>query len=817
MKHIFLSFLLFAFLTAANAQMNDTALAKLITNLRNYYELNPVEKCFVHTDKAFYQPGEAVWFSTWLTLLGKPSTLSKVIYTDLSDASGKIYHKGMWKTENGLANGNYHLPDTLATGIYRLRSYSLWMLNQPFTIGEQYFFVLGKKDQSKSFVPAASTSSVSFFPEGGTFVNGISNRVAFQISREDGLPVLKVYALKLMDAANNTIVSSPFFENGTGLLEFVPEKNKTYKLVIQHNLNSSEIFQLPVAANDGMVLKVTNLSPAKLFIGAEATEAFINTHKKIIVLAQQDGKVVLLNEFNLEEQQNATVLNKKNLSNGFIQVTAFDEQLNPLAERWILVQQNNASTIGLNPLTVNTQPKGLNSFELTFNGIDTPNVSIAVIPADLPMPGFIHPINAENYFHIQSNKQQKNYSFNLNTIADSLRTVYHDVLALTTRPGNFSWEQIKTGRQTLLNYFFETGISIRGSVVKDKESMAFDSSRINIITKGEDSTTIMSTARADKKGSFAVNDLDFWKKATVYLQGVTKEKKKRKVSFSLQPSYIDTLSKITTSFLLNPKLTEEKIISQQQNDFIKNYSTSNLGKELSEIIIKGKKITKEDSVSQVYTSDLFRNSDFSVIPNENFGYASVWQMLQELIPGLYVSSATSNEPMVSFNRYTLSNDRVANGDGTSNSVSAVPIAFFLNEIPIDAWEVSMINPADIALIKANRTPNVIVGSFAIGAGAEGSIMIYTKKNAGKKPGFDASSLTGYSISASFSVPDFSNPEIIKIEDRRTTLLWQPHIKFDSSGKAIIQFYNNDYTKKFKVVIQGIDKNGNLYYLEKIVE
>ncbi len=817
MKQILLSITAFFSLHVGIAQENDSALAKLIINLRHFYELNPVEKCFLQTDKSFYQPGEAIWFSSWLTLLEKPSTLSKVIYTDMSDAAGNIYHKAMWKMENGFVSGNFYLADTLKTGTYRIRAYSLWMLNQPVTIGEQYIFIIGKNDLSKSFVALPAKPLVSFFFEGGRLVNGISNRVSFQLSGADGTTLEKVYGLKLKDTAGNIIVTTPFFYNGTGFFEFVPQKNKSYKLVVQQNLNSSENFQLPHAVDDGIVLKVNNLSPAKLFIAADATEGFVNQHKKIIILVQQNGKVVFLNKFNLEDQQNATVLNKKNLANGLVQVTAFDEQLNTLAERWILIQQHNPSKLSFNNITPDKQPKGLNKFELNFTGADTPHLSLSVIPADLPMPGFIHSTNAENYFYIQSNLKEHSYTLNWNTITDSIRSLYLDALSLTTQPQGFNWEMIKLGKQTALTYYFETGISIRGFVVKDKETMAFDSSSVNIITKGEDSTTIMSTAKINSKGVFAVNDLDFWKKATVYLQGLTKEKKKRKISFSLQPSYIDTLSKVSTPFLLHPKLTEERTVTQQQADFIKNYSVSKLGKELTEIIIKGKKTTKEDSLSRIYSSELFRNSDFSFIPNENFGYASVWQILQESIPGLYVSSATANEPMVSFNRYTLSNDRVANGDGSANSVTAVPIAFFLNEIPIDVWEVSMINPADIALIKANRTPNVIIGSFSAAAGAEGSIMIYTKKNTKAQLGFDASSLTGYSFSGLFTLPDFSKPEIQKTEDRRTTLLWQPHVKFDSKGKAIIQFYNNDYTQQFKVVVQGIDKRGNLYYLEKIIE
>lgn len=802
----------------SNAQHNDSLLAKVITNIRSYHVLNPYERTFTTTDKQFYQPSETVWFKTLLTLNEQPSKLSHVIYTDVTNAKGKLLMKHMWRAEHGTANGSFYLPDSLTTGMYRLRSYSLWMLNEPGSIHEVYFFILGKNDQAKSFVVSNSETVVQVFPEGGTLVAGLPNRVAFSAYCKDGLPVTELSSVELVDAAGAKIAMLPFFYRGIGYFEFVPAQNTNYKLVVKDKAGLQKSVELPVVFTNAISLKLSNLSPSKVLIETIVDDLFITNNKSVMVLAQQNGQIVFANRFQLDEDQKAAIIQKKNLSNGLLQVTIFNEQMQPLSERFIIVTKQSDASVYIDNINFSSAPKTINSFDLNFKGIDTPNLSISIIPFDLPAPSFVLANNIQSTTLNTFNQQkEKRIVPAYKEVADSLQNTFADAVILTMQPHRFTWPEIISGKQPAIHYFFETGISVRGYVKKDKENMQYDSSKVELITKGEDSTTILSYAKPDSRGAFAVNDLGFMKRATVFIQAITKEKKKRQVNFELLPSYIDTLEKLYFSFALNPTLTATTTNFQSQDLFVKNYSTSKLGTELSEIVVKGKKVTKEDSLSQIYSTELFRNSEYTIIPDEKFAYASVWQMLQEYIPGLYVSSATANEPSVSFSRYTLSNDRVSNGDGSANSTSAVPIAFFLNEIPIDIFEVSMINPRDISLIKANRMPNVMIGSFANAAGAEGSIMIYTKKNLGAKFKFDAHQLTGYSLVGNYFSPDYSKPEPQKIEDRRTTLLWQPTIKFDNNGIAKIQFYNNDYTKKFKVVIQGIDKNGNLFYLEKIIE
>lgn len=801
-RTLIISFLLFFSLNCFS-QQTDTLLARLITNLRTFYEMNPDEKCYAHLDKSFYQPGETVFLKAYLTLNNGFSTLSNVVYTDMSDAGGRLLHKAMWKAENGTANASIFLPDTLSTGLYRIRCYSLWMLNQPHAINEQYIFVQGRKDQSKSYITTPGALQAKFFPEGGQLIQDVVNRVAFRVHDAHQLPPVGIKAV-LTDEAGSTTAEPLVFENGIGLVEFTPLAGKKYRLQITSDKNAGQQFSLPPASSMGINLKTENLSSTKVFIQANATDQFIDQNKTVYMLAQQNGKTVALQQLNLADMQNATVINKKNLQQGMMQVTLFSEQLQPLAERWIWVQLPSTGSLELNTSALTFGPKSKNTFSISFSGVDTPQLSVSVVPADLPTYSFINTPDIQTYGMLHSNETGPHFVLpSLQKIKAEDYSKFLDAVTLTMQPSRFNWQQIRKGTLEPLTYFFETGISLRGMVKKDKERMEFDSSKIDLITKAADSSTIFSASRIDERGAFAVNDLHFSKFASVSGLATTKEKKRRKVEFDLLPSYIDTLQGPLPKPNYQPVYTGNAAPKAMNETFVKYYSVADIGKELQEIVVKGK--TKQeryiDSLNQALSSESFRTSEFTKVPDSNFTYISFAQLFEQEFLGF---------------RFNTGYDRVAGMDGSASTgmASGDVVSYYLNEVPIDATELNFINPADVVLIKVNRNANLHLGVMGPGP----SVLIYTKNKRGSgRFGLSTSYITGYSIPLSFRSPEYSSTDTIKSEDRRTTLLWQPQVQFGADGKAVIYFFNNSYTTKYKIIIQGIDKKGNMYFIEKTVE
>jgi hypothetical protein len=107
-----------------------------------------------------------------------------------------------------------------------------------------------------------------------------------------------------------------------------------------------------------------------------------------------------------------------------------------------------------------------------------------------------------------------------------------------------------------------------------------------------------------------------------------------------------------------------------------------------------------------------------------------------------------------------------------------------------------------------------------------SLSIYTKKSddfkedAKKMPSnLIKMKIAGYSPVKEFYSPDYSVAKDKQANaDLRSTLYWQPYIITNKENpEASFSFYNNDITSRFKVVIEGMNEEGKLIHIEKIIE
>jgi hypothetical protein len=71
----------------------------------------------------------------------------------------------------------------------------------------------------------------------------------------------------------------------------------------------------------------------------------------------------------------------------------------------------------------------------------------------------------------------------------------------------------------------------------------------------------------------------------------------------------------------------------------------------------------------------------------------------------------------------------------------------------------------------------------------------------------------------FYSPNYlENNALNENEDLRTTLYWKPYVLTDRDNKHVsFDFFNNDITKKFRVVLEGFNEEGKLTHIEQIVQ
>ena len=150
-----------------------------------------------------------------------------------------------------------------------------------------------------------------------------------------------------------------------------------------------------------------------------------------------------------------------------------------------------------------------------------------------------------------------------------------------------------------------------------------------------------------------------------------------------------------------------------------------------------------------------------------------------------------------------------------NSGAKWNVQVVINESPSDLSMLRTIRADEIALVKFYEAGFVGVGSGSPG----GAVAVYTKKQTQEGGVFDKVDYVyydGYSIAKEFPSPDYKDGKK-EGPDNRSTLYWNPDVFTDNETKSFkLNFYNNDVTKKFRVVVEGFDAAGKLIHIEKIV-
>jgi hypothetical protein len=804
------------FLVAAPAARSQNI--NIDSLLEKFTSSYPQEKVFLQTDRSSYFAGETVWMKAWCTIDGLPSYLSRILYIDLVNSKGEVLQKKMFRLDSlSSTPADFDITMSIPSGTYALNAYTLWMQNFPDFVFHKEIFIYGNDYKTDAKKTAAPSLKMQFFPEGGDMIQGLSNRVAFKAFSNKGLPVIiKGY---ISDNTGKQVASFASEHDGMGAVELQVEPGKEYTAYIPTGNGADLQFKLPTPKTQGITLKIENGNPQKLFVLLDRSENQKDKYSKIKVVAQINHKLVYEANLNLDQDQNAFSINKKLLPAGIMQVTAFDINNNPLAERLAFIENYEVVKPVIKADTLNFKERAGNHISFSLpqnnkasiaaavtnnNGDNTISQSIAsslLLTSDLK--GFV---NDPGYYF--KDKEQS--------------TLHHlDLLLMTQGWRRFEWKSLLAGQYPALKYPVESGIWLAGKVTKSDRSEAVKEGKVSFIIKGEDSTKILAESQLTDKGEFLLKDLVFLKKATIAYQGTNNKKENLIVDVHVTPGYIDTLMKTFRKPFVDLDTSNSDALAQYVRNNIKP-DTSGKG-YLGNVTVVAKRMSKEDSLNVTYTNGVFTMGK-AVDPSAFQYYTTPWQILQASVPGIRVEG-NPFDPTVFFTRFQGLNG-ISSNTGSAVSVGESSagesfnivmeengIAYYLNEINVSKDVINALSVEDIALIKVLKNEAAALGATA------GAIAFYTKKGVPARStvyqkSFTKIEKTGYAVVRQFYEPDLS----FKREgaDARLTLYWNGDIKPRKDGRYHLQFSNDDVTKEFRVVVQGIDKTGKLIYAEQVI-
>ena len=192
-KLVFVCMLFMACSFGAHGQ--DTTGRGIISKLIAFLNTHNSEKAYLQFDRSYYVAGDTIYFKAYVTQgeQHQLSNLSGVLHADLISPDNKIASSIKLQLINGLAWGDFFLPDSLPKGNYRVRAYTQLMRNE----GDGAFFErlipVGSAEAQKiaESISAGSRAGekkadVQFLPEGGNLVSGIKSKIAFKAIGADG-------------------------------------------------------------------------------------------------------------------------------------------------------------------------------------------------------------------------------------------------------------------------------------------------------------------------------------------------------------------------------------------------------------------------------------------------------------------------------------------------------------------------------------------------------------------------------------------------------------------------------------------------------
>ncbi|MEO5946664.1 MAG: MG2 domain-containing protein [Chitinophagaceae bacterium] len=793
-------------------------------NLDKWRNDYPQEKIYLQTDKSYYVAGEDMWMKAWCTTIDGPTYLSRIIYIDIVDQKGTVVQKKMYQLDSlGSTAVNFSIPGNFLSGNYSVNAYTLWMLNFPEFISRKNIFIYGN-----DYKPADNISNktgaklqLSFFPEGGYIINGVENRIAFKATDSYGYPITVKGQIETEDGTKVTDISTE--HNGMGVFEFQPIAGKKYSAAITSGGNSKLTFQLPVIKEEGINIKINNTNPNRLFILLRRGEKNKENFNELKIVTQLNYQVINTTMLNINEEQSAASISKKGLPPGILQITVFDKNNLPVAERIAFNENYSLVQPAIKNELKNLSAKGKN--RISFNFDSTANSSISCLVTDYDASSIYEDNIASTLLFAA---ELKGLIFNEGYYIkdkDPVTLRHLDLLLMTQGWRRFNWKKINAQEPIALKYPVESAISFRGTMHKSDRTEIIKDGKVSFIIRGADSTSILAEANVTDKGEFMLSDINYKKDAEVAYMGTNNKKETFIVDVKLFPNYIDSLKKSNFKPTLNLDTTDlangrsQLLLSLQAglslNDSAAKYKT------LDNVILKARKVSKVDSLNNEYTSGVFQMGK-SIDPQEFKNAFSIWQMLQQSVPGITVEG-NPFDPTVSFNRFSgLAIAKPQTGEESSDPLSSPDvleeggIAYFINEVNVSKDVINSLSVSDIALIKVLKNEAAALGvtqgaiAFYTKTGKDFSARVYDKT-------YTKERRDGYAIVKEFYSPDYSSLEKNHDKDNRYTLYWSGDIAPSKDGKYRFEFYNNDISKKLRLLIQGISSDGELIYKQIVIE
>ena len=692
------------------------------------------EKVLLHTDKETFAPKDYLFFKAYV--LTGPNQLrtsaSTVLKVELLASDGTLVDSQYHKIVNGTTSGSFKVPKKTKSGTYYFRAYTRWMLNygpENFAVKE---ILVANKNTTLS-APTIDLESVTVFPEGGTLIAGLENRVAISMKGHTNKSIV------VEDGNGNQVATVQNYGKGLGTFLLKPDNGKKYTLKLQ----DGRILSLPQVGHTGYTLQISTIDDNKVVAKISATEDL--KHQDIYLKGKVNGIDVFKSKVEFSTTASIEMdIPKSDLPNGILHVQLEDEFDQVWATRPLHIDHNE--------LQFHVQKTSYGEGEsLKIRVTDAQG-----IPQQTELSLAMVKKPAIWDAHLENTRNQR---------------FINDLLVLTEQsPKEYALNQV-TELPHEIKYTFQEGLEFYGRAF-DLDAVPLSNTKIQIVVRGE-VDALAQEVKTNDEGLFKLSGLQIAGEADMVFRRVAEGQRNKFVK--VVPYQYET-----PPLQVNAKETAEKdnlnskqfIPKRQVVGFETNKDTEQL------ITLEG--VTLVGEKLQVRRTPAIYNIEPSRVVHQNPERPKTIPQLFLNIPGVQVVNLGNLNPSLSIPKNFGSGPILWVVDGIPLSQAPVedgttPLADIMSIVPfVDVDRIEILFGAQASFF----------GSRAAG----GAILVYTRN------GSDEEYLNRKKAQLTFegyhnSLPFYAYQEQSNGQRNREgnpTLYWNPRLMTNENGEVEIK-------------------------------
>ncbi len=847
-------------------QYNIRRFVEGIDRFNRYF---PQEKVYLHFDNTGYFLDEKIWFKAYVMRADHAvaTNLSKILYVELVNPSGDVVHTGKLRIENGQADGQISLDNIYSSGFYEVRAYTRYMTNWGTdAVFSRVFPIFNKPQKAGDYtkpsidehshltrlpdnrvetqddmtekIVSNRKMSVRFYPEGGNLVSGMMNRVAYDVTGTDGMP-MDTEGLLVSGADTVGVVKT--IREGRGWFHCKPETDKPLALYLKNKDGKPLEFRLPEAEQSGIALQANTDDTTNVRITLNATTAYQG--KPLGIVLTHNGSVKAFQSISMTEEGMQLNFAVSELPDGVNRLSIISPDGDIIADRQFFVYPKNNACITLSSDIDRLRPYG----KVTMTAMTLPETTFSLSVRDAATE--VNGNNGNSMTWLLLSSDLKGYINNADYYFESNDLEHRraaDLLMMVQGWRRYNLRQMMGKENFKRVQPIERELAVTGKLNQAKKKFTVDDVRMKVTMFNQAGQSMSGSLVSNKEGKFTFNLPECYGEWRMFIN-TKKNDEDADYLVSIDRNFSPLSRKLSAEETrklpaVQPFPLFKSAMEEEQYDYIDEDKDKSMTERMH--LLKGVTVKKKrglfDNATEVWESESqgqYWSSIYYDVEKEAEMIADRGEVLPSFAEWLIRrNSFFLNEK--DGKRDSERADAIASSLDLENNdlmYKNRPIVWIINNLYKKVTGVS--EKESQSLLSENAMNMKSLLELPCTMTEVKSVYISENFNAGRRylnynslnrmpvfvflymyrkfglehEGQRKTNFSAYDTPETFKAPDYSI--LPKETDHRRTLYWNPNVKTDKNGNAKVEFYNNSSCKQVVISAEGITAEGRAMVLE----